>query len=404
MLRVALLTVMEPAGANPAVPRGLLEIGGASVVRHQLVLALSLGCRKVICVARELGQGMLELQHEAERGGAQFHLVSGVRQLAGLVSAADELIVLGDGVLAAPVDAAALLEQGPAVLVQPIEAGLAAGFERLDINHAVAGAMRIPGGLVERLFELPPDCDIASALTRIALQSGVRQRMVPPELRDGACWHLVRDDDEAHRVEEHWVDLHLGTERQVSPGSCLARFLTRCFGPMLLHAGSGARAVILGAGGALALAFAAAWIGYPVIGFVLLGLAWLARRVGELLSRVERDSLRLAPSLFPREAMFGVLVDLVIVLLVAWSKGADVPATVLSGAFAPLMLVGVLRILPRGQSAAWQQVSGDRLVLCFGLAIAAGSGVLGWAVKAVGLAILGLAIAWPAVAARLTRP
>ena len=167
----------------------------------------------------------------------------------------------GDGLLVAAEGAMPLLGQGAGVLVQPIEAGLPAGFERIDINHASAGILRMPGRLAERLGELPADCDAVSALTRIALQAGVPQRMVPPQAREGAAWTLVRDEDEAHGLVAAWFRLHLGSPGAAAPGALAARALVRSLGPMLLHAGSGASVVTLGAGVLLLLALLAAWLG-----------------------------------------------------------------------------------------------------------------------------------------------
>ena len=190
--------MLETAGQAGALPRAFLRIGPASLARHQLSLALAMECQKIVCLAREMTAELVQLQHDSERSGARFHCVSSTRALAGQVTAHDEVVVISDGLLA-PLDAATSLLEGPhAVIVQPIEAGIAAGFERIDLNFASAGLMRIPGRLFERLHELPADCDAPSALTRIALQAGIVQRPLPIEARDGLRWKLVHNEAEAH--------------------------------------------------------------------------------------------------------------------------------------------------------------------------------------------------------------
>ena len=159
-MRVAFIFATEPTGhagdaaslAALGQPRARLRIGGATLARHQLGMALALGCERVICVAPVLDAHLVSLQHVAEARAARFHVVTGARGLISLVSAADEVIALADGLLAWPDMAIPLLDAGVGVLVQPIEAGLAAGFERIDLNHASAGAMRVPGLLVERVW------------------------------------------------------------------------------------------------------------------------------------------------------------------------------------------------------------------------------------------------------------
>ena len=197
--------MLEPAGIAGEAPRAFLRIGGLTVARQQLALALELRCDRVICIAPRLTAELVELQHLAEAAKCQFHVVANARALVGLVTTVDEVFVLGDGLFVSIPEAAALLEEGQAVLVQPIEQGLAAGFERIDLNHAGAAAMRLPGRLIERLAELPTDCDATSSLQRIALQAGVRQRPIPAPGKDGLFWTMVRSEDEAHALEPLWV-------------------------------------------------------------------------------------------------------------------------------------------------------------------------------------------------------
>src|SRR5690606_4639782 len=142
----------------------------------------------IICLSRGFETEFAALQHTAEAAGAQFHIVTGARQLAPLVNVADELVVIADCLMARPQRAVELLAGARCVVVQPIEDGLAAGFERIDLNHASAGLMLISGRLVERLSELPAECDAGSALTRISLQFGVPQCQLPPEAREGGAW------------------------------------------------------------------------------------------------------------------------------------------------------------------------------------------------------------------------
>ena len=152
-LRVAVISAIESDGHAGIASRAALRVGGMSLARHQLGLVLALGAERVVCITPVFDAAMIALQHEAEAGGARFHVVSGARGLVGLISAADEVIAIADGLLPWPSLAIMLVEAGQSVLVQPIEAGLNAGFERLDINHASAGAIRVPGNLVERLAE-----------------------------------------------------------------------------------------------------------------------------------------------------------------------------------------------------------------------------------------------------------
>ena len=364
----------EPQAASPR--RGFLRVGSATVARHQLALCVALDCRRVICVARGLSPELVGLQHAAEAAGLQFHVVSDARQISGLVTANDELVVLADGLLAAPSGLIPLIEAGHGMLVMPVESGVPLGFERMDINHASAGAMRIPGRLAERLSELPPDCDIASALTRIALQASVPQRPVPLEAREGVGWRIVRDEAEAHAIETGWIDLHMQQGRATTLGTALARLGIRGSGPALLHAGNGENALSVAAGVFLMMALVSGWFGAVATAMVLAAFSWIGRQAAELLARIERDSLSRPPSRIPRETLFGWLFDGVLIVLVMWSASPAPARSPLDLLIVPLVLFSLLRILPRIFASSWAAWLEDRAALCLLLAVAAAAAVL----------------------------
>lgn len=395
--------MMEPAGTGQPTPRAFLRVGGATLARHQLGIALALECQRVICVAREVTQELIALQHEAERSGVRLHVIPGSRALAGLVTANDELIVFTEGLLAAPQEAIGLLESGHAVLVQPIESGLAAGFERIDINHAAAGLLRVPGRLVEGLADLPPDCDIPSALTRIALQSGVAMQPVPAAAREGARWKLVHDEVEAHAVEAAWIRLHMGEHPLPTPGILLSRWGVLAFGPSLLYAGSGWKLVALGAVALMLLAFGAGWLGYTAVALVICAIAWTVRRAAGLLERVEDDSLKLRKSTVSSEKVLGWLLDIELIAILVWSAPLLPQESLLTHLFPPFILLVLARLLPQVLLRGWIAWLHDRALLALLLALAAALGVLTEAVQVLAMALATAALLLSAGKSQLTR-
>lgn len=390
---------LDTQGRGAPTPRAFLQIAGAPVAWHQLALALAADCRKILCHARELSPDLVALQHSAEAAGAQFAVVTAPRQLSGLVSAGDEVFVFSDGLLASPAVLTPLLEAGQTVLVQPEETGIAQGFERIDINHAFAGAMRIPGRLVENLTELPADCDVVSSLTRIALQAGVAQTMVPAAAREDRAWLLVRGEADAHAAETAWIELTLQRDKTVTPGAALARLGVRAFAPALLHGGSGGNAVAAGAGVGLFMALVAGWFGFGAIALVLLGAAWTVRYAAHLVMQVARAR----PSRFPRVAVFGLLVDAALVLLATWAAGPPAAASWTHAALVPVLFVCLLRILAGSFERRWTGLLEDRASVCLILAVPAAAGLLPEAVQFLSLlaGLTGAILA--AVGARITR-
>jgi hypothetical protein len=395
--------MLEPVAAGNAQPRAFLRIGGMTVARQQLSLALALDCERVVCIAQGLAPELIELQHAAEAAGAQFHLIPGARPLAGLVTATDELIVLADSLFASTAQAAALLDQGQAVLVQPIEPGLAAGFERIDLNQSAAGAMRLPGRLVERISDLPADCDAASSLQRIALQAGIRQRPIPAPGQDGLFWTLVRGEDEAHAIEPQWIRQRTADGAPLGPSRWLARLAVRGLGPAMLHAGSGPATLAVAAAVAALLAVGAGWLALAPLGLALCAVGWILRESAVLLVRIDSDHAPPRRALGSRVA-YGWLIDGIVIALAGWGISPQALPLAYDRYFPAIMLVALLRILPRSlgpRAAAWLE---DRalLTLCLAVAIAAGRGSEAIHLAAVGVALAGIVL--PGLSTRLTRP
>jgi hypothetical protein len=383
---------MVPASGQPGVrkpePRALLRVGGSLLARHQLSLALAAGCERIIVMAREFGAEMAELQHEAERGGAGFHVISVPRGLSPLVTAADEVLVLAEGLLPTAGDALRLLQGGQAVFVQPAEAGVPAGYERIDLNHAAAGLMLIPGRLVERLMELPADVDPAAALLRIALQAGVAQRPVPEDVRTGGRWLLVRSEAEAQAAEEGWMARHTSGGAG-TPAPLLARFLARRFGPALLHANATGLIAPYVACGLLAVAgVALAWLGLAGTGLMVLAIAGVLQLSAVLLGRLQREALAVRSGMAWRSLASALAVDAAIGAAMVLASAPLPGESLLERCFAPAMLLGLVRLLPRAFDAGWTVWLQDRLLLCFLLATMAAGGVIGMGVPALGLLLL----------------
>jgi len=395
-LRIALLSMIEPSadGAHATrVARARLSVGGIAVARHQLALALALGVERVVCITAPADPVLTTLQHAAERVGASFHRISGLHGLLGLVTANDEVIALADGLLAWPDVAVDLLGEGHAVLTQPVESGMAMGFERLDINNASAGAMRVPGHLVERMAGLPGDCDVFATLQRVALQAGVPQRPLPDDVLGAPHWLLVRSDAEAHGIEPGWIAAHTALPRHAGPSAMLAGLGVRWLGPALLHAGTHGTVVAAAALVMSLLALMLGWFGYPVLGLGAAALAWVWFCSAALFGRVERNALRLPRPRVAPVASYAWIMDVTLLLLLTWNpQGNAGMAGLWHRAFSPLMLLGLMRLVPQIVGGGWSPWLRDRAVLALLLTGAAMAGVLGGAVSLIALGLLVCAI------------
>jgi uncharacterized membrane protein YidH (DUF202 family) len=384
--------MMEPAEAEGGTLRANLRLGAVTLARLQLSVALALGCERVVCLADALDDHILALRSTAEAVGATFHLIAEPRALVGLVTAIDELVALGDGLLAWPRTAMALLEAGPVVLIQPVDAGIVAGFERLDLNHAGAGAFRIPGRLVERLAELPVDCDAFSALQRIALQAGVQQRMVPAAALEDGQWILARSEAEAYAAEAQWMRLQTAVNGGDNASLMAAQLAVRRFGPALLHAGSGNGVVVAAAAVAALLALVAGRFHWVVPAFIVAAIAWLLLCAGRLLARVEREALHLAsPPILPGVGS-GWMMDAILAVLMLQNI-AELPGqNVAERGFAPVVLLGLCRLVSQSLAKNWSRWLEDRGLLALALAVFAAAGVLDIGIETTAVLLLGAGI------------
>jgi len=365
----------EPAGSGQPFPRAFLRVAGASVAQHQLGMALALECQRVICMARGTSPELIALQHDAEDAGLKFTIATGPGQLAGLVTAADELVVISEGLFADPAQAAALLEgRAPAVLVQPVEGALAAGFERIDINRAGAGLMRLPGQMVERLHELPVDCDVISALTRIALQTGTAMREVPATARAGSGWRMIRSEAEAYALEDEWLRSRFGEGRCTSPGRTVARFGVLSFGSSLLHAGNASNVVSVAVLVAIAIAAGLGWLGLVWGGFACVAIAWLLVEASRLLRAAERHALGQPTPAIPRADALVWLIDAAFALLILLDMPRFPGEPLVAWLCIPAILMMLLTLLPRITGDTIAGWAADRAMLGLILAVASGFG------------------------------
>ena len=393
-MRVALLSTLEPSVDDAATPRGLLRVGGRSVVHHQMAAALALGCERIVCLAEGLPGELIALQHAAERTGASFQIAADGPAVTRLIKPDDELLVFADGLIAAADAITTLLGGRGGIVVQPVETGIALGFERIDLNHAGGGLIRMPGRLAAGLADLPGDWNPVSALLRIAVQSSLRQVVLPRALPEAGRWTLIRSEVEAHRLEPQWLRQHTAPRQAGGPGRWLAAWLVERLGPTLLHAGTRPVVIATGAAALGLIALGAAWFGSFAPAFAALGLAWLIRRGAAILDRVHGERRGAFPAWLRPQSWFDWLLDGGIGLAIVWRFAAQPgPIAPLTAGFVALVLLGLLRLIPplfaERRWAAWFE---DRLVLGFGLAAASLSEVFALAVMAAALGLLAFAL------------
>ena len=369
------------AGERPAFRR----FAGKSVLAHQLECAAHLGCERVLCLAAGVGPDLGAAKAHAERLGLRFDIVGSPLRLQALVAAQDEVVLIADGILPDRAMLIGNLAGGPGVLAFPEEPALEQGFERLDATRAWSGALRTRGDTVARLADLPPDCDIASAMLRLALQAGARVIELDPAALVEGSWQRRVDRQSAQAKEWRWVT------RQVSPASFAApgRALADRIGLRWARDAAGGRWRRAPHGVALAggiLAAIAGFAGWPVLGLGMLLLASFALAVAAVFDRIAALG---APPRKPGRwmAIAGVLRDGLLAALVSMQV-MTVPGWL--GVVLPVMLIALLWIGEATGGPRSRALFGDRILL---IAAFIPPAYFGWNTIAV-TALIVLALGW----------
>lgn len=341
--------MLEPLAADALLTRAGLRVGGEAVIEQQLELALAAGAERLLLLADRRTVGLDDVVAMASDAGVEVRVIADAPGICAEVTAADELLVLGDALLADPVLAMPLLDAGGIVTV-PVESGLEAGFERIDAENAWGGVMVLPGALAERLRQLPRDCDVASSLLRIALMAGVTVRSLDEAALADRRWVVVRSEAEAQGIEAHRLRLSLAAARGRTPGSRLAGLLVGRFGNRLFAAERSVAlvwwAALLPAAAAVTLAAFDLFAG----ALLAIGLAWLTVRGAMILQNAERQG-RIAAAMPDRKPMIAHLaLDLLLLAVLGFALTGAISGERL-GALAPwftaLVWVSLMRIAAR---------------------------------------------------------
>ena len=378
-MRVALIANRnEGAGAaETARPK----LAGRSIAHRQADLALELGCERIVCLTDHPSPEIARMQAAAEKGGARFHAIVGPRHLPGLVKAVDEVLVIAPDLVAEAPFVSDALAGRTGILALPAERGVAAGHERMDGESAWAGVMLLPGALVDRLADLPPDCDPISGLLRIAMQASTRRVLLAPSALDHGELTLVRDAAVSAKAEKAWLDRRSGQAGWRRPASAAVRSVTRLLAPRLL-ARERTVPILVAAGSLLSAGGVAAAIYERAgAGLAMLAVAAAAFLAGDTL-RALGSGARPEPN-GSRLAGFALDAALITVAVIATPREPQVAL------FSSVVAVFALRLARLHGSAAPVAPFADRILVLILAALAAAFGTLVPALQLFAVASLG---------------
>ena len=338
ILAETVLLTLPPASTDE--PRVL----GKTVAERQLEFALGYGARRLVLLGDGASPQAIALRHLAEKAKCKVVNVSGPHAAASVCAGDGMVLVLQPGMLPSAGGPVERLTGG-GILVLPASAGVDAGFERIDLARAWAGALVISGARLTRLLDLPEDADTNAAALRIALQAQLPEVMLDEDLLARRAWVLLRRGEDSRAVERDWLIRHLPTSRPLSLSHAPALLTLRVLGPRLLAKGDGSVGYL---GAVLLLCLAAialAWFGFAAAGFATLVLAPMVFEFALGLAR-----LRAAPG--QPSSYLGKLRLLIDMALVFASIFA-IDGRPIHQLFAPLVLGMALSSGPRSDISPW---------------------------------------------------
>lgn len=380
-MRTALLAAVKRTPTGQL--RAELSLGGRSVLAWQVSLMRDLGCERIVCLCETPSSEVLAMQRRVEAEGGKFHAIKSNIQLASLVRAEDELVMLLDGLIPdrATViahtefqsEANSALRKGIATI--PADNALARehpeDIERIDRDRNWAGLAVMRASQVHKIAELPPDSEAMSLLLRLGLQARVECHELPPAALDKGRWILASTDTALDERERALVRRHAPAHSWTGPARALAASIVRRIAPHWL--GSASEASILAAGILMLGGVVLASLGQGAWGLGLAACGAFAAAFGEAWNELRKALWAVDKG---RGVMFGVMVgvDLLAAVTVVLANGVS-PEPVTRIAL-PLLAIGLARYLAtegeRSLAAFWK----DRSLHLAAFAVAAATGYL----------------------------
>lgn len=383
----ALVCLPRGSGEGDSVRRVLGRWLGEWQVDH----AADMGCTGLFILGGGGGEEAIAARLAAERQGLKVREITTPHALAGSVGPGELLLVLQPQVLPSASDWWSQATHQGLVLTFPAAAGVEAGFERIDLARAWAGALLMPGHAVHRLLELPEDVEAAPALLRVALQAGVPELRLSDEMLASGAWPVLGRGVPVRLHEEKWLAQRLAVPVVGGPTLTgrLCRAALRRWGPSL-PGRLAAVPITMGLGAVLAAGgVAAAFYGAGAAGLGLVALAAMALELAGAMATLQRGRERLI------RALPGLRWVIDLALLVTGYLGVD--GRWFRQAFPALVLVLGLNLAATkpGPGGWWREALADRAL------VAAVVALLALAVSPeVGLMLVAVGLLVGAIAAR----
>ncbi|WP_235302709.1 hypothetical protein [Sphingopyxis sp. MWB1] len=238
---VALIALV---GASEILPdgglRALVHVAGEALIERQAVRLADAGVTHMLVAVGTVPGELLATCDRIQRRGMKVTPVRTAADVAAVVSADDQLLLVADGLRAGGTHYAAIAKSAaPAILVTG-DTLLTQGFERIDATRRWGGLASVSGQMVADLAAMPGEWDMMLTLLRLAVQASARRLYCEPALFEQGEIAIVTDRPTAVLIEQsslqqvEYGGMGLGRSAVMMP-------LVRLMGPVLVKSPATAR-------------------------------------------------------------------------------------------------------------------------------------------------------------------
>ncbi|WP_298020518.1 hypothetical protein [uncultured Parasphingopyxis sp.] len=201
MAIAALIAAYQEAEGTESGLRALLPMAGRTLLEYQVRRAIGAGARHAVILVERVPAALNEALDRLRRDGIAVEIARTPADAADRFHPEEAIILVADGLIAAPPCFEALAAQRPpAVLVVP-DIPENAGFERVDSQWRWAGLALTDANMLSETAAMLGDWDLQSTLMRRIVQSGPRfvSSNNDADAKEGRASIVIADDEAASR-------------------------------------------------------------------------------------------------------------------------------------------------------------------------------------------------------------
>jgi hypothetical protein len=198
-LKTALLCATAANEGNAETSSAMLDIGGGSLISHQINQLRTCGIRRFLIEIDSLPGALVALVDQVKQSDNDIIIdfIRSPQELAGALSENELLLIVSDGIIADDGLLAEIIAAPSHYIVTLDGREENSVYERIDLNSFWAGIALLDRRSIDAIAALPEGWSIRSSLLRQALQDAVPHRPLNQELVRANQLRLIKSPHDA---------------------------------------------------------------------------------------------------------------------------------------------------------------------------------------------------------------